>query len=58
MQGRHVQGLLRVARLAHDIDAGESLQQPGQAGTDKGVIVDDDDSHGAEETFFSKDHLS
>ncbi|MET3148290.1 MULTISPECIES: hypothetical protein [Xanthomonas] len=58
MQGRHVQGLLRIAGFAHDIDASEGLQQPGQAGTDKGVIVDDDDSHGAEETFFSKGHLS
>ncbi|WP_239686961.1 hypothetical protein [Xanthomonas nasturtii] len=44
--------MLRVARFAHDINAGESLQQPGQAGTYKGVIVDDDDSHGAEETYF------
>ncbi|MFL7993850.1 hypothetical protein [Xanthomonas vasicola] len=51
--------MLRVACLAHDINAGESLQQPGQAGTNKSVIVDDDDSHGAEETFFfSKEHLS
>ncbi|UZB18680.1 hypothetical protein OM949_10490 [Xanthomonas phaseoli pv. phaseoli] len=49
---------MRIAGFAHDIDASEGLQQPGQAGTDKGVIVDDDDSHGAEETFFSKGHLS
>ncbi|WP_279627090.1 hypothetical protein [Xanthomonas populi] len=42
---------MRIARLANDVDADEGLQQPGQAGTDKSVIVDDDDSHGAEETF-------
>ncbi|MDV2450407.1 hypothetical protein [Xanthomonas hortorum] len=43
---------MRIAGLANDINAGEGLQQPGKAGTYKGVIVDDDDSHGAEETFF------
>ena len=46
MDRRHVQCLLAIAGLRHDIDVRQRLQQPADAGADQGVVVDDEYTHG------------
>ncbi|BBO51616.1 hypothetical protein KMM349_19470 [Stenotrophomonas maltophilia] len=44
LQGQ-LQCLLGIAGLGDELHVGKPLQQPRQAGADKGVIVDDENSH-------------
>ncbi|KAG0913669.1 hypothetical protein G6F32_016647 [Rhizopus arrhizus] len=40
-----LQRLFGIAGLGNQLPVGKPLQQPRQAGTDQGVIVDDENSH-------------